>query len=425
MLHDLRHPFGFVGSAMRRRSASLGPPRAMQSPASALDRWCLGRLAEMASGVALRLVLWDGTTLASSAGPERFTLRIADRQTLWRIAREPDLGFGEGYMNGRLEVDGDFAALVDAVAHALAGRRRRMSPVSRWLASLAGASVRGARRNAHHHYDLGNDFYRQWLDDDLVYTCAYFPTPDATLDVAQQAKLDYVCRKLDLAPGLRVFEAGCGWGALARHMARAHGTTVRAWNVSAEQVREARARADAEGLTDRVTFIEDDWRRIDGTCDVFVSVGMLEHVGPSRYRELGRVIDRCLDREHGRGLLHFIGRDTVSTRSRWTARHIFPGFYLPTLREVLARVLEPHGFSVVDVENLRGHYALTLGHWQARFERAAPLVTTQLGERFTRMWRYYLAGAHAGFAAGYLQLFQVTFARETPDPAPTTRAHWY
>ena len=425
MLHDLRHPFGLVHPATARDPSGPAPPRAWPLRAVALDRWCLGRLAEATSGLPLRIVLWDGTTVASSPGPERFTVRIADRATLWRIARDPDLGFGEGYTDGRLEVDGDLAALVDAVARALASRRRGMSRVSRWIASLAGASLRGAWRNAHHHYDLGNDFYRLWLDADLVYTCAYFPTPDATLEAAQRAKHDYVCRKLELAPGARVFEAGCGWGALARHMARDYGATVRAWNVSAEQVREARARADAEGLAGRVTFVEDDWRRIDGHCDVFVSVGMLEHVGPSRYRELGRVIDRCLDREHGRGLLHFIGRNAAAQSSRWTARHIFPGFYLPTLREVLAGVLEPHGFSVVDVENLRGHYALTLRQWQAQFERVTPLVATQFGERFTRMWRYYLAGAHAGFAAGYLQLFQVTFTRETPDPAPATRALWY
>lgn len=341
------------------------------------------------------------------------------------MAREPDLGFGEGYMNGCLVVEGDFAELVDSVACAIKERRRQMSPAARWLARLAGASVGGARRNAQYHYDLGNDFYKLWLDEDLVYTCAYFPTPDATLEEAQRAKLDHVCRKLELSPGQHVFEAGCGWGALARHMAREYGTTVRAWNVSVEQLREARAQAEAEGLTGRVTFVDDDWRNIDGRCDVFVSVGMLEHVGRSRYRELGRVIDQCLDRQHGRGLLHFIGRNVSARGSRWTARYVFPGFYLPTLREVHAEILEPYGFSVVDVENLRGHYALTLRHWQERFERVAPDVTRQFGERFTRMWRYYLAGAHAGFVAGYLQLFQVTFARETSHAGPTTRAHWY
>jgi cyclopropane-fatty-acyl-phospholipid synthase len=399
-------------------------PRRTTSPATALDRWCLGRLADVSSGVPVRFVLWDGTAIGPP-GAERFTIRLGDRRTLWRVVREPDLGFGEAYTDGRLEVEGDFAALVDAVALAFQRRRRSMSPVARRLASLAGASVAVARRNARHHYDLGNDFYRLWLDDDLVYTCAYFPTPDATLEEAQRAKLEHVCRKLQLKAGQRVIEAGCGWGALARHMAREHGTTVRAWNVSVEQVREARARAEAEGLSGRAAFVEDDWRHIDGACDVFVSVGMLEHVGPKRYRELGDLIDRCLDPRHGRGLLHFIGRDVPAAGSRWTARHIFPGFYLPTLREVLAGVLEPHGFSVVDVENLRGHYALTLRHWQTRFERVVPRITAEFGERFTRMWRYYLAGAHAGFAAGYLQLFQVTFARETANAAPETRAEWY
>jgi cyclopropane-fatty-acyl-phospholipid synthase len=310
---------------------------------------------------------------------------------------------------------------VDAVASVLAARGRRPAPAARWLAGWAGASVSRAWRNAHHHYDLGNDFYRLWLDGDLVYTCAYFPTPGASLEVAQAAKLEHVSSKLCLAPGMRVFEAGCGWGALARHVARAHGANVRAWNVSHQQVLEARARAAAEGLDDRVAFVEDDWRHITGTCDAFVSVGMLEHVGRARYRELGGVIDRCLDPQHGRGLLHFIGRDVEAPGSRWTQRYIFPGFYLPTLREVLADVLEPHGFSVLDVENLRRHYALTLEHWRERFERAAPIVTARMGEPFVRMWRYYLAGAHAGFAAGYLQLFQVTFARETWEDAPWTR----
>ncbi len=362
-------------------------------------------------GVPVTLVLWDGTAREGAGVESRHTVRIGSRRTLWRLAADPDLAFGEGFTSGDLQVDGDVYALVDQAARALA--RRPATAAARLGAALgrwAGASTDGARRNARHHYDLGNDFYRLWLDDQLVYTCACFPSPEATLEAAQVEKMDRVCRKLDLEPGVRVFEAGCGWGALACYMAATCAARVRAWNVSHEQVLEARARA--RHLGDRVTIVEDDWRRIDGQCDVFVSLGMIEHVGAARYGELGAVINRCLDREHGRGLLHFIGRAAVAPPSRWTRRHVFPGYYLPTLGEVLARVLEPHGLSVLDVENLRRHYALTLEHWRDRFEEIAGEAATRYGDAFTRMWRYYLAGAHAGFEAGYLQLFQVTFARE-------------
>ena len=382
---------------------------------SPIDRWCLSKLVQVVGDVPVQFVLWDGTTARAGDGLPRFTVHLASRGALWRLACDPDLGFGEGYVDGDLRVDGDMPELVDAVAGAVAARGWQMGRVHRWLAHGSGAGILAARRNAQHHYDLGNDFYRLWLDEDLVYTCAYVPTPDASLEAAQRAKLEHVCNKLQLAPGVRVFEAGCGWGALARHMAGAHGALVRAWNVSHEQLVEARARTAADGLDDRVEFVDDDWRRIDGTCDVFVSVGMLEHVGRLHYGDLGRLIDRCLHPLHGRGLLHFIGRDVEAAASRWTRRYVFPGFYLPTLREVLAGVLEPYGLSVIDVEDLRRHYTRTLEHWRDRFERAAPLVTATYGERFTRLWRYYLAGAHAGFAAGYLQLFQVTFARRGWD----------
>jgi len=384
-----------------------------------LDRWCVSALLKFAAGVPLRIVLWDGTA-AGAAEPE-FTLHVGSRTALWRLARDPDLGFGEGYVDGDLRVEGDLTALVDAVACAIASRPARMGLLRGFAAHLTGAGMARARRNAQHHYDLGNDFYRLWLDAQLVYTCAVFPTLDASLEEAQRTKMDHVCRKVQIAPGDRVIEAGCGWGALARHMSREYGARVRAWNVSREQIAEARTRAAAEGLADRVEFVEDDWRNIEGTCDVFMSVGMLEHVGRARYRELGALIDRCLHARHGRGLLHFIAHDVEAPVSRWTRKYVFPGFYVPTLREVLAEVVEPYGFSVLDVEDLRRHYARTLEHWRDRFERAVPAVSAEFGERFTRLWRYYLVGAHAGFTAGYLQLFQVTFARRAWDGGPWRR----
>jgi cyclopropane-fatty-acyl-phospholipid synthase len=282
-------------------------------------------------------------------------------------------------------------------------------------------SLSDARRNVHHHYDLGNDFYALWLDLELVYTCAFFPHPDVDLETAQTAKLDRVCRKLRLRPGDTVVEAGCGWGALALHMARHYGVRVTAFNVSGEQLEYARARAVREQLTERVSFVNDDYRNVRGQFDAFVSVGMLEHVGLAHFETLATVLRNSLKREGGRGLLHFIGRDIPRPLNAWVRRRIFPGAYPPTLAEVTTRILEPSGMSVVDVENLRLHYAKTLFHWSERFARAGNEVRTTYGEAFRRAWELYLAGSQAAFATGWVQLFQVVFAPREAAPPFWTR----
>jgi len=387
-----------------------------------LDRWCLAALTRSLEGVPVELRLWDGTTSVVAA-PCVARVDIRNRRTLWGLALRPELEFGEAYRDGRLEVDGDLVALLVAIDRKVDWRR--VGPGSRLMRARLGGGASAARQNVRHHYDLGNEFYRLWLDEQLVYTCAYFPTEGTNLDGAQRAKLDYVCRKADIRPGDVVYEAGCGWGALALHAARNFGARVRAWNVSTEQVAWARERARAEGLDDRVEFVLDDYRRIDGRCDVFLSVGMLEHVGPRYYHELGAVIDRCLHPAHGRGLLHFIGRNTAAPFSAWIRKRIFPGAHAPTLREAIGGTLEPFAFSVLDVENLRLHYEKTRAHWLARFEQAAPRVARMFDERFVRTWRLYLAGSQASFATGCLQLFQVTFARGTSNDVPWTRTELY
>jgi cyclopropane-fatty-acyl-phospholipid synthase len=274
----------------------------------------------------------------------------------------------------------------------------------------------------HHHYDLGNDFYALWLDAQLVYTCGYFPDPDMSLDAAQEAKLDLVCRKLRLRPGEKVVEAGCGWGALALHMARQYGARVRAFNVSKEQLAYARARAIREGLAGRVEFVDDDYRNVSGPCDAFVSVGMLEHVGLRHLKSLATVLRRTVKRDGGRGLLHFIGRDVPRPLNSWMRRRIFPGGYPPTLAEVTTRVLGPAAMSVLDVENLRLHYARTLAVWGERFADAADEVRTRFGPEFTRAWELYLAGSEAAFTTGWMQLFQIVFAPRESAPPSWTRS---
>jgi cyclopropane-fatty-acyl-phospholipid synthase len=282
-------------------------------------------------------------------------------------------------------------------------------------------SLSGSRQNIHHHYDIGNDFYQLWLDAEMQYTCAYFPDPAASLEDAQTAKMELVCRKLRLRAGQTVVEAGCGWGGLARHMARRYGVKVRAYNISGEQVAYAQERARAEGLEGQVEYVEDDYRNITGKYDVFVSVGMLEHVGPDHYRELGSVIDRSLA-EQGLGLIHSIGQNIATPMSPWFLKRIFPGSYPPTLREMMA-IFEPWEFTVLDVENLRLHYAKTCEHWLTRFENNRDRVTEMFDACFVRAWRLYLSGCVANFSLGFLQLFQVIFSRPTNNLVPMTRSH--
>jgi len=220
-----------------------------------------------------------------------------------------------------------------------------------------------------------------------------------------------------------VVEAGCGWGALSLHMAREYGVRVKAFNISHEQITFAREQAKREGLESRVEFIEDDYRNITERYDAFVSVGMLEHIGREHYRELGDVIHRSIGNT-GRGLLHFIGKNQPQPFSVWIRKRIFPGAYTPALREAMD-VLEPHDFSVLDVENLRTHYARTIELWLQRYERSFDQVTERFGLTFARMWRLYLAGSIAGFRTGTLQLFQLVFAGRACKTQPWTRAHLY
>ncbi len=399
-------------AANTRSSAHAQTRRA----STAADRWLLGRLQRSRAAAAIRFVLWDGFDTWPGSRQPAATIYLRNRRALAGLLLAPDLHLGEAYMSHELDIEGDLLAMLEEVYRAFPAHPRRV-----WQSAETNDAMQ-SRDNVHRHYDLGNDFYRLWLDAEMLYTCAYFPSPELTLEQAQTAKMDLVCRKLHLRPGERVVEAGCGWGGLALFMARRYGASVRAFNLSSEQIAFARERARAEGLSGAVEFVEDDYRNISGTYDAFVSVGMLEHVGLRQYRALGLVIDRVLTRE-GRGLLHFIGRNHAAPLNRWIRKRIFPGAYPPTLGEVFDRVLHPNAFSVLDVENLRLHYARTLAHWRERFAASSHEVSRMFDDSFVRAWRLYLAGSQAAFTTGWMQLFQVVFARADNNAIPWTRFH--
>ena len=391
---------------------------------SGTDRKLLAALRRKLGPLPIALVLRDTRDVPETSEPIVATVRFQDRPALLSLAKDPDRGFGEAYSAGRVEVDGDLARSLECVYLSRSGISRwRKFLLGKWLDWLQNNTRRGSRTNIHHHYDLSNDFYRLWLDERMLYTCAYFPTLEASLEAAQEAKMEMVCRKLRLRPGETVVETGCGWGALAIYMAQHYGVRVKAFNISHEQITYAREWAKREGLTGKVEFIEDDYRNLSDKFDVFCSVGMLEHVGRNHYHEFSRVIRRAIG-DTGRGFLHYIGRNSARPLNAWIRERIFPGGYPPSLRESMD-VFEPQNFSVLDVENLRMHYAKTLEHWLARFESSFDTVVRMKGLEFARAWRLYLCGSVAAFRTGSLQLFQVLFAGSRSPFIVWTREHLY
>jgi len=393
-------------------------------PGRSVEGKLIRRLLSYVGNPPIEFVLWSGERISTVTAPVT-RVHITDRRTLFGLVKDPHIRFGDAYSEGRIVVEGDLVRFIETMY--------RAAPVQPKAARTLGSFLRrsrhrrntpdGSRENIHHHYDIGNDFYSLWLGDTMAYTCAYYPRPEATLDEAQFAKFEHVCRKLRLRAGETVVEAGFGWGGLALYMARKHGVKVRAFNISHEQVVYARERALREGFASQIEYVEDDYRNISGRYDAFVSVGMLEHVGVENYPTLGGVAHSVLG-SNGRGFIHSIGRNRPAPLHPWITKRIFPGAYPPSLSEFM-QIFEPWDFSVLDVENLRLHYAQTLTHWLELFDANAAKVRAMFDEKFERMWRLYLAGSIAGFTTGALQLFQVLFAPKGNNNVPMTRAHLY
>ena len=344
-------------------------------------------------------------------GPRPWDIRVRDDRWYARVFRDGSLGLGESYMDGWWDcdrVDEMVVRLLRAgVEDETGGRSRRFLRMLPAVLLNLQTQAR-ARMIAERHYDLGNDLFASFLDPYNQYSCAHFQGTD-DLEEAQRNKMARIAEKLAVAHGDRVLDVGCGWGGLARYLAEGHGCEVTAVNVSREQLRYARE--FCAGLP--VTFLDCDYRSIEGRFDKVVSVGMFEHVGSKNYRTFMKVVRRCL-KDTGIFLLQTIGGNAsgLGGLDPWMARYIFPNGMLPSMAQI-ARAAEGL-FVVEDWCNLGPHYDRTLMAWHANFQRAWDRLRERHDARFKRMWEYYLLSCAGAFRARRIQLWQV---RMIPDPA--------
>jgi cyclopropane-fatty-acyl-phospholipid synthase len=358
------------------------------------------------------------------------TIRLHDPAHYRRLALYPSLHVGRAYVDGTLTIEegqlSDFLHLVLlneqlAAKGRMGEMRRRLDEAARFAAVINRPGR--ARRNVHHHYDHQADFYRLFLDEDMQYSCAYFEREGVSLEEAQEAKKRHIAAKLDIQPGHRVLDIGCGFGGMALFIARNYGVHVTGITLSTEQLKTARERAAKQGLTRLVDFQLVDYRHLKGTFDRIVSVGMFEHVGRPHYRQFFARVNALLT-DGGVALLHTIGRyQSPCPINVWIRQNVFPGAYLPSLSQ-LAPVLEKEQLWLADFENLRLHYAMTLNEWNRRFQanraRVRELDPARHDERFCRMWEFYLQSCEAGFRYSGLTVFQLQLAKKV-DTLPITR----
>ncbi len=358
------------------------------------------------------------------------TVRLVDRTTPLRIARDPAVGTAEAYMDGRLLVEQ--GEILDLVLLIRRNRRwedrsgpgkflRKSSKLGKPLAHLNWR--RSARRNVAHHYDIGNDFYRLWLEEDMQYSCGYFTDLSNSLEQAQLDKKAHLAAKLHLKPGQRVLDIGCGWGGLALYLNRVADVDVLGVTLSEEQVKLARQRAEEAGVADRVKFELMDYRDVEGTFDRIISVGMFEHVGPPFYRAFFRKCRELLAPD-GVMVLHTMGRmGKPGTTDRFIQKYIWPGGYIPALSEIVS-ASEPARLIMADCEALRLHYPPTVLHWYERFKARRDEVVELYDERFYRLWLFYLAAGLSMFSDGGMTVYQLQYLRRR-DAAPMKRDYMF
>ncbi|BAU27781.1 cyclopropane-fatty-acyl-phospholipid synthase [Aneurinibacillus soli] len=372
------------------------------------------------NSVPFHVHFWDGSIEQYGEGAPRFTITFQKEPPFTSFIKQPSLAFGEAYMNSEIDIEGNLEEVIRA---ATSNHSMIWSDV---LSLLPRISLRKQQENVQHHYDVGNDFYSLWLDQTISYSCAYFHTPEDTLEQAQLQKIDHILRKLQLKEGETLLDIGSGWGWLIIRAAQQYEVKALGITLSEEQFKKTKERIAELGLTGQVDVELMSYQELaqtKRTFDKIASVGMFEHVGQSQYPTFMKTVQNVL-KNGGLMLLHTITHQKEDPTDPWIAKHIFPGGYIPSFREII-QLLPEYDFHALDIENLRIHYAMTLDEWAKRFDAHEDKIRTMYDERFIRMWRLYLRSSAAFFRLGDLGLHQVLFSKGANNNLPLTRSHLY
>ena len=377
----------------------------------------------MIDGANFTVVFWDGSNRVFGTGDD-FTIHFKTREVLRRVLLDTSIGFGEGYMSGEIEVEGDLQQVVRiglTTGNFSEGKKKSLLGTIRETI-MERNTRRADKKFISYHYDLGNDFYKLWLDPKMVYSCAYFKNDNASLEQAQLEKIRLCCQKLQLQKDEQLLDIGCGWGSLLLAAAKEYGIQGVGITLSREQLEYGRQQIAREGLQDRVRLEYLDYRdlpQLHQTFDKVVSVGMFEHVGRSNMKLFIENAREVL-RPAGLFLLHTIGKTVDEPTNGWIRKYIFPGCYLPDLGSIMNNCTSM-GLNFIDCENMRLHYSKTLDSWRERFEKNETRIRSMFDDRFIRMWRFYLAGCSAVFRYGGAHLFQLLFSAGVRNDLPLTR----
>lgn len=393
-----------------------------------LTEQALDSLFEKVRGGSFAVEYKNGDTQHYGEDEPQFTIRFNDKNILDLISDDLLMSFGEAYTEGRVDVEGDLADLMSLAIRSGLMSAIHSSSTANTAARAIGKlrSFKREKKNIAHHYDIGNDFFKLWLDESLTYSCAYFRNNSDTLELAQEQKIEHSLQKLRLKPGEILLDIGCGWGGLVMRAAEHFGVRATGITLSKEQHSAALKMIKARGLQDKANVHLMDFATLSEEgqkFDKIVSIGMIEHVGKENLEYFISNVENML-KPGGLALLHLITGVKEGPINGWIEKNIFPGGYIPTLPEIITH-LSARGFRIWDVENLAPHYRMTLDQWSERFERVVPEVLEKFDEKFVRMWRLYLRVSSAAFREGEVEVHQILVSRGQPDNLSLTREDIY